>query len=143
LTRARAPTTCSPPARSPRSWVRAGGNMVGYVTRLRETRDQRGGLCLDEDEVNYFFRWGAVGHAPASCATSVTSGSACKVWCVCVSVQLCAFGCVHKCVLPVCVCMCVRVCASVRVCVCVCFCMCLCACVCMCVRVCVCVCVCV
>ena len=33
-----------------------GGNMVGYVTRRRATRDERGGLCLDEDECNYFFR---------------------------------------------------------------------------------------
>jgi serine/threonine protein kinase len=30
--------------------------MVGYVTKQRETRDQRGGLCLDEDECNYYFR---------------------------------------------------------------------------------------
>jgi hypothetical protein len=34
----------------------AGGNMVAYVTKRRETREQRGGLCLDEDEANYFFR---------------------------------------------------------------------------------------
>lgn len=30
--------------------------MVGFVTKQRETRDQRGGLCLDEDECNYYFR---------------------------------------------------------------------------------------
>ena len=30
--------------------------MVGFVTRMRETRDQRGGLCLTEDEANYYFR---------------------------------------------------------------------------------------
>jgi serine/threonine protein kinase len=30
--------------------------MVGYVTRQRESREVRGGLCLDEDECNYFFR---------------------------------------------------------------------------------------
>jgi serine/threonine protein kinase len=34
----------------------AGGNMVGYVTKHRETRESRGGLCLDEDECNYYFR---------------------------------------------------------------------------------------
>lgn len=34
----------------------AGGNMVAYVTKRRETRESRGGLCLDEDEANYFFR---------------------------------------------------------------------------------------
>ncbi|GLI63203.1 hypothetical protein VaNZ11_006102 [Volvox africanus] len=33
-----------------------GGNMVGYVTRKRETKSERGGLCLDEDEARYFFR---------------------------------------------------------------------------------------
>ncbi|GIL87182.1 hypothetical protein Vretimale_14287 [Volvox reticuliferus] len=33
-----------------------GGNMVGYVTKKRETKSQRGGLCLDEDEARYFFR---------------------------------------------------------------------------------------
>lgn len=30
--------------------------MVGFVTKRRETRDLRGGLCLDEDEGNYYFR---------------------------------------------------------------------------------------
>lgn len=35
--------------------------MVGFVTKQRETRDQRGGLCLDEDECNYFFRRAGVG----------------------------------------------------------------------------------
>lgn len=34
----------------------AGGNMVAFVTKRRETRDERGGLCLSEDEANYFFR---------------------------------------------------------------------------------------
>eukprot|EP00879_Flechtneria_rotunda_P008273 GHRR01008666.1.p1 GENE.GHRR01008666.1~~GHRR01008666.1.p1 ORF type:complete len:401 (+),score=132.14 GHRR01008666.1:1544-2746(+) len=34
----------------------SGGNMVAFVTRRRETRDTRGGLCLDEDEANFFFR---------------------------------------------------------------------------------------
>lgn len=33
-----------------------GGNMVAYVTKKRDTKDQRGGLCLDEDEANYYFR---------------------------------------------------------------------------------------
>ena len=33
-----------------------GGNMVGYVTKKRETKDQRQGLCLDEDEARYFFK---------------------------------------------------------------------------------------
>ncbi|KAI8468136.1 MAG: kinase-like domain-containing protein [Monoraphidium minutum] len=33
-----------------------GGNMVGYVTKMRETREARGGLCLNEDEANYLFR---------------------------------------------------------------------------------------
>lgn len=36
-------------------WL-AGGNMVAYVTKRRDTREARGGLCLDEDEANYFFR---------------------------------------------------------------------------------------
>jgi hypothetical protein len=53
--RRRAGTDALPHARSS-SPATAGGNMVGYVTRQRETRDQRGGLCLDEDECNYFFR---------------------------------------------------------------------------------------
>ena len=30
--------------------------MVNYVTKQRESRDARGGLCLDENECNYFFR---------------------------------------------------------------------------------------
>jgi serine/threonine-protein kinase SRK2 len=34
----------------------AGGNMVAYVTKRRETRESRGGLCIDEDEANFFFR---------------------------------------------------------------------------------------
>lgn len=34
----------------------SGGNMVAYVTKRRETRESRGGLCLDEDEANFFFR---------------------------------------------------------------------------------------
>ena len=34
----------------------SGGNMVAYVTRRRQTKDERGGLCVDEDEANYFFR---------------------------------------------------------------------------------------
>jgi serine/threonine-protein kinase SRK2 len=34
----------------------SGGNMVAYVTRRRQTKEERGGLCLDEDEANYFFR---------------------------------------------------------------------------------------
>ncbi|EFJ44395.1 hypothetical protein VOLCADRAFT_118773 [Volvox carteri f. nagariensis] len=33
-----------------------GGNMVGYVTKKRETKSERAGLCLDEDEARYFFR---------------------------------------------------------------------------------------
>lgn len=33
--------------------------MVGYVTKKRETKNERGGLCLDEDEARYFFRWGS------------------------------------------------------------------------------------
>ncbi|KXZ42321.1 hypothetical protein GPECTOR_162g136 [Gonium pectorale] len=33
-----------------------GGNMVGYVTKRRETKHERGGLCLDEDEARYYFR---------------------------------------------------------------------------------------
>ncbi len=39
----------------------AGGNMVSYVTKKRETKNERGGLCLDEDEARYFFRWGSYG----------------------------------------------------------------------------------
>lgn len=34
----------------------SGGNMVQYVTKKRETRELRDGLCLDEDESNFFFR---------------------------------------------------------------------------------------
>lgn len=30
--------------------------MVAFVTKRRETRGERGGLCLTEDEANYFFR---------------------------------------------------------------------------------------
>lgn len=30
--------------------------MVGFVTKRRESRELRGGLCLDEDEGNYYFR---------------------------------------------------------------------------------------
>eukprot|EP00983_Pelagomonas_calceolata_P126934 1161350-Pelagomonas_calceolata.AAC.19 len=33
----------------------AGGNMVNYVTKKRETKHERGGLCLDEDEARYYF----------------------------------------------------------------------------------------
>jgi serine/threonine protein kinase len=33
-----------------------GGNMVAYVTKRRETREARGGLCIDEDEASFFFR---------------------------------------------------------------------------------------
>ncbi|GFR50263.1 hypothetical protein Agub_g12450, partial [Astrephomene gubernaculifera] len=33
-----------------------GGNMVGYVTKKRETKHERQGLCIDEDEARYFFR---------------------------------------------------------------------------------------
>ncbi|KAG2451796.1 hypothetical protein HYH02_003572 [Chlamydomonas schloesseri] len=32
-----------------------GGNMVSYVTKKRETKAERGGLCIDEDEARYFF----------------------------------------------------------------------------------------
>ncbi|GFH23729.1 predicted protein, partial [Haematococcus lacustris] len=32
-----------------------GGNMVNYVTKKRETKHERGGLCLTEDEAHYFF----------------------------------------------------------------------------------------
>lgn len=49
-----------PPQHAPRP-PPPGGNMVGYVTKQRETREQRGGLCLGEDECNYFFRWGGGG----------------------------------------------------------------------------------
>ena len=30
--------------------------MVGFVTSKRETRDLRGGLVMDEDEANFYFR---------------------------------------------------------------------------------------
>ncbi|PNH05264.1 Serine/threonine-protein kinase SRK2E [Tetrabaena socialis] len=33
-----------------------GGNMVSYVTKRRETKGERGGLCIDEDEARYFFK---------------------------------------------------------------------------------------
>ncbi|KAG2488294.1 hypothetical protein HYH03_013144 [Edaphochlamys debaryana] len=33
-----------------------GGNMVAFVTKRRETKSERGGLCLDEDEARYFFK---------------------------------------------------------------------------------------
>ena len=29
--------------------------MVNYVTKRRETKHERGGLCLDEDEARYHF----------------------------------------------------------------------------------------
>lgn len=29
--------------------------MVNYVTKKRETKHERGGLCLDEDEAHYYF----------------------------------------------------------------------------------------
>lgn len=29
--------------------------MVNYVTKKRETKSQRGGLCMDEDEARYYF----------------------------------------------------------------------------------------
>jgi len=32
-----------------------GGNMVQFVTKRRETKAERGGLCLDEDEARYYF----------------------------------------------------------------------------------------
>jgi hypothetical protein len=32
-----------------------GGNMVNYVTKKRETKHERGGLCLDEEEAHYYF----------------------------------------------------------------------------------------
>lgn len=32
--------------------------MVNYVTKRRETKAERGGLVLDEEEARYFFRWG-------------------------------------------------------------------------------------
>lgn len=32
-----------------------GGNMVQYVTKKRETKASRGGLCMDEDEARYYF----------------------------------------------------------------------------------------
>ncbi|GFH08135.1 protein kinase domain-containing protein [Haematococcus lacustris] len=35
--------------------IHAGGNMVNYVTKKRETKHERGGLCLTEDEAHYFF----------------------------------------------------------------------------------------
>ncbi len=30
--------------------------MVAYVTKKRDTRHQRNGLCLDEDEARFFFK---------------------------------------------------------------------------------------
>jgi serine/threonine-protein kinase SRK2 len=36
--------------------VPTGGNMVAFVTKRRETREARGGLCIDEDEASFFFR---------------------------------------------------------------------------------------
>lgn len=33
-----------------------GGNMVNYVTKKRETKAERGGLCLTEDEARYYFK---------------------------------------------------------------------------------------
>lgn len=33
----------------------AGGNMVNYVTKKRETKHTRDGLCMDEDEARYYF----------------------------------------------------------------------------------------
>lgn len=46
-----------------------GGNLVDYVQSMRKTRDQRGGLCLSEEEarwVLYFFIFGwVVAAAPA------------------------------------------------------------------------------
>lgn len=33
-----------------------GGNMVNYVTKKRETKAERGGLCLQEDEARYYFK---------------------------------------------------------------------------------------
>jgi hypothetical protein len=30
--------------------------MVAFVTKRRETREARGGLCIDEDEASFFFR---------------------------------------------------------------------------------------
>lgn len=32
-----------------------GGNMVQFVTKRRETKSLRGGLCIDEDEARYYF----------------------------------------------------------------------------------------
>lgn len=32
-----------------------GGNMVQFVTKKRETKQQRGGLCMEEDEARYYF----------------------------------------------------------------------------------------
>lgn len=29
--------------------------MVNYVTKKRETKSERGGLCIDEDEARYYF----------------------------------------------------------------------------------------
>jgi hypothetical protein len=39
---------------SPVPWC-IGGNMVNYVTKKRETKHERGGLCLDEEEARYYF----------------------------------------------------------------------------------------
>ena len=33
----------------------AGGNMVQFVTKRRETKSLRGGLCIDEDEARFYF----------------------------------------------------------------------------------------
>ena len=33
----------------------AGGNMVQFVTKKRETKHTRGGLCIDEDEARFYF----------------------------------------------------------------------------------------
>lgn len=33
----------------------AGGNMVQFVTKKRETKALRGGLCMDEDEARFYF----------------------------------------------------------------------------------------
>ena len=32
-----------------------GGNMVQFVTKRRETKSLRGGLCIDEDEARFYF----------------------------------------------------------------------------------------
>mmetsp|Transcript_9712 Transcript_9712/g.18147 ORF Transcript_9712/g.18147 Transcript_9712/m.18147 type:complete len:425 (-) Transcript_9712:282-1556(-) len=33
-----------------------GGNMVNFVTKRRDTKNERAGLCIDEDEARFFFR---------------------------------------------------------------------------------------